>query len=207
MNSRRDWRAGLTTAMPTDTAKPRYLQSCLSSALLIGLLIGIAASVGSGAFFLITRKARSQRDAASAIVAAGGSVQYDYQRRGTEPKGPLWQRTILGDDFFSTIIAAKVMSDGATQYVEQLTELEDMRLENITDAGLENLKGLHNLTELDLSKSQVTDSGLKYLKGLTKLVELNLSDTQVTEAGLAHLRELPIEQLVLSGTRRRVHYA
>ena len=76
-----------------------------------------------------------------------------------------------------------------------------MRLENITDAGLKNLEGLRNLTELDLSKSQVTDSGLKYLNRLTKLVKLNLSDTPVTEAGLVHLRELPVEELDLSGTR------
>jgi len=55
---------------------------------------------------------------------------------------------------------------------------------NVTDAGLEHLKGVHtiNLTWCE----KVTDAGLKYLNGVH---EINLSDCeQVTNAGLKHLK-------------------
>ena len=37
----------------------------------------------------------------------------------------------------------------------------------------------------------MTDDGLKHLKGLTNLSELNLESTQITDAGLVHLKGLP----------------
>ena len=39
----------------------------------------------------------------------------------------------------------------------------------MTDAGLEHLKGLTQLRELNLNDTQVTDAGLEHLKGLTQL--------------------------------------
>ena len=60
----------------------------------------------------------------------------------------------------------------------------------VTDAGLEHLKGLTRLQSLDLSGTQVTDAGLEHLKGLTQLQWLSLEGTQVTDAGLEHLKGL-----------------
>ena len=61
----------------------------------------------------------------------------------------------------------------------------------ITDAGLENLRGLTQLQSLDLAGTKVTDAGLAHLKGLTKLQSLDLfRATNVTDAGLAHLKGL-----------------
>ena len=56
--------------------------------------------------------------------------------------------------------------------------------------GLEHLKGLTNLTDLNLYRTQITDSGLAHLKGLTKLQHLWLTSTQITDAGLVDLKGL-----------------
>ena len=72
----------------------------------------------------------------------------------------------------------------------------------VTDAGLVHLKGLTNLTWLEvsrdgeklrerlLSNTKVTDAGLAHLKGLNNLTGLLLAGTKVTDAGLAHLKGL-----------------
>jgi len=45
------------------------------------------------------------------------------------------------------------------------------------------LRALPKLQCLDLQTSQVTDAGLEHLKGFTTLVDLYLAETQVTDAG------------------------
>jgi len=59
----------------------------------------------------------------------------------------------------------------------------------VSDAGLEHLKGLKNLTTLHLGGIQVTDAGLEHLKGLTNLQTLDLQDTQVSDAGVKELQK------------------
>lgn len=59
----------------------------------------------------------------------------------------------------------------------------------ITDAGLEHLKGLTSLQELHLCFTQVTDASLEHLKGLTDLEWLEMYDTQVTDAGVNELKK------------------
>lgn len=77
--------------------------------------------------------------------------------------------------------------------------LSDMQ---ITDAGLEHLKGLARLKYLNLSGTQVTDAGLARLQGLTSLTFLNLRDTRISDAGLAYLKGLAsFRVLNLSGTQ------
>ncbi len=58
----------------------------------------------------------------------------------------------------------------------------------VTDAGLEQLKGLRQLQWLDLERTKVTDGSLECLSGLTQLQRLDLCDTQVTEAGVEKLQ-------------------
>jgi hypothetical protein len=58
----------------------------------------------------------------------------------------------------------------------------------ITDAGLEQLKGLPQLKSLHLRATSVTDAGLMHLKGLTNLEELILNGTLVTDAGAKDLQ-------------------
>ena len=90
----------------------------------------------------------------------------------------------------------------------ELVELRDLRLGlQVTDAGLEHLKGLTSLQSLSLqslslfnsrpvtsdgrkfSFPKVTDAGLEHLKGLSSLKELYLQGTQVTDEGVKKLQE------------------
>ena len=72
---------------------------------------------------------------------------------------------------------------------------------HVTNAGLEQLKGLTRLRRLHLSSTQIGDAGLAYLKGLSQLQELSLGGTQVGDAGLAYLKGLTrLHVLNLGGT-------
>jgi hypothetical protein len=51
-------------------------------------------------------------------------------------------------------------------------------------AGLEHLKGLAVLEELDVRAKQVTDAGLEHLAGLRALQTLDLRGAKITDAGL-----------------------
>ena len=83
-----------------------------------------------------------------------------------------------------------------------LTELDLRNSSQITDAGLTELRGLKNLTRLDLGDdllggTQITDAGLKELRELKNLTTLNLSNTRVTDAGLTELsKSLPSVQIL-----------
>jgi internalin A len=67
----------------------------------------------------------------------------------------------------------------------------------ITDAGLDNLKGLIQLRILHLEDTLITDARLDNLTGLTQLQMLFLAGTNVTGQGMAKLqRALPNCQIV-----------
>ena len=73
-------------------------------------------------------------------------------------------------------------------------ELTGVRLQKcaVTDAGLEHLRSLTKLVELDLSGTTVTDAGLARLEGLKQLNALDLGGTRVTDRGLPQLRRFPM---------------
>ena len=62
----------------------------------------------------------------------------------------------------------------AWNILRRLTQLQLLNLAHtqVTDAGLEHLKGLAQLKELNLSYTHVTDAGLEHLKGLTQLLRV-----------------------------------
>lgn len=68
--------------------------------------------------------------------------------------------------------------------------IHDLSDRTISDAGLVHLKGLTNLTTLELAGTKISDAGLVHLKGLTHLTTLDLHFTEVCDAGLVHLKEL-----------------
>jgi Leucine-rich repeat (LRR) protein len=49
----------------------------------------------------------------------------------------------------------------------------------------DSLKGLTNLSKLDLAYTQVSGAGLAHLRGMINLSELDLGFTQVSDSGLA----------------------
>jgi Leucine-rich repeat (LRR) protein len=82
------------------------------------------------------------------------------------------------------------ITDAGLEHLKGLTSLTTLGLRGpqITDAGLEHLKGLTSLTTLYLDGPQITDAGLEHLKRLTSLTTLDLRSTQITDAGLAEIK-------------------
>ena len=177
----------------------RFLQFSLRALLVFVLLV----SLGMSWLAVKLEKARRQKEAVEAIERAGGFAKYDYQFHdhklialSAESPAPKWARALLGDDFFHDVTVMGLRSsagDDEAIYLTRLTALEVLFLteSQITDAGLEHLKGMTKLGLLCLSDTQVTDAGLTNIEGLTNLYNLNLSSTEITDAGLKHLKGLP----------------
>jgi len=64
---------------------------------------------------------------------------------------------------------------------------------SISDSGLEYLKDLKNLKDLQLRLTSVSDVGLQHLHGLKKLEDLDLQQTKVTPQGIAGPTKSPAE--------------
>jgi Leucine-rich repeat (LRR) protein len=182
---------------PPPKSRRRWLRFSLRTLLVFVLVL----SVPLGWFAWRLDKARRQREVVEAILKAGGSVVYDYQLdkdgrpNGGEPMTPAWLRKSLGDDFFREVMWVNFhltqVTDAGLEYIKGLNNLEELDLGNtqVTDAGLEHFKGLNSLEGLWLDNTQVTDAGLKHLKGMTNLRELYLNDTQVTDESVEKLRD------------------
>jgi len=145
------------------------------------------------------RQAERQRKAVEAIRKEG-QVYYDYEIGEStwpvkgKPPVPSWLRKLVGDDFFSDVVAVGPAfpinaDDVLSEHVSGLTALVRLNLAHaqVTDAGLEHLNGLTRLEHLVLSGTQITDAGLQYLKGLTSLECLCLDRTQIGDIRLEHL--------------------
>jgi hypothetical protein len=81
----------------------------------------------------------------------------------------------------------------------RLVVMVNLRGTEITDAGLEQLKGLENLEYLNLYSTPITDAGLKHLEGLKKLRHVYVWQTQVTDAGVNALKAAVPEVKIIRG--------
>jgi hypothetical protein len=173
--------------------------------------------VGCG-FEWIIHRVSVQRDAVAAIKHAGGSVQYDSDwSTATLPSGsarkrlawkPKWLVDRTGADFFQNVVSVfftRGASNSELVHVVSLRSLETLVVPSpslVTDAGLVDLKGLTELSNLNIPGSKVSGEGLAHLKGMTKLRMLILWNTQVGDAGLVHLKGMTkLRTLDLSNTR------
>ena len=97
------------------------------------------------------------------------------------------------------------VSDRGIERLKALDQLEDLNLyaaEFITDAAIAFLRGHHRLQSLNLRGTDVTDTSLAYIGTLTNLRSLDISFTQITDVGLEHLASLPLlEELYLGGDK------
>jgi hypothetical protein len=153
------------TETPTDRPKPkrRWFQYSLGTLLVFVTVYAIPCSW----LAVKMRQAERQREATTAIEKLGGQVHWDDKAK----RWPAWLRRVLGDDFFSSVVDVNLSGS------------------QVTDAGLEHLKGLSQLQTLWLDGTQVTDAGLAQLKGLSKLQWLGLNDTKVTDEGVKKLQQ------------------
>ena len=188
----------------------------------LGILI-LAVAIPCGWLSAEIRKAKRQREAVEEIAVHSGQVLYDYQlddagnavQRIEPPGRPSWLPGRRGNDFFRSVAAVRLwnadvselkrlaemsqlrklnlggtqVTDGGMEYLKGLTQLRWLALNGtqITDAGLECLEGMKQLEELDLGGARITDAGLARLAGLTQLQRLDLARTKITGKGLSHL--------------------
>lgn len=104
---------------------------------------------------------------------------------------PLSQETNLLQATFLNV--SEDFSDSDLALLEPLAEQIawlNLGKSAITDAGMQHLANLQNLSKLHLEKTAVTDDGLAHLSGLERLEYLNLYGTAVTDNGLEHLKTL-----------------
>jgi hypothetical protein len=155
-------------------------------------LAAVVAAAGVLYVCWVFRPRHPQHVAIDAIEANGGLVILGPSRLG-EPVERVWRG-----------YSRHKLGDAEMKYIAQLTQLRalDLGYSNISDHGLENLKGLADLRELNLSSTGITDRGLEALRPLVKLDTLYLNDVVITDEGLAHIRGMPeLRTLALSGTR------
>ncbi len=66
----------------------------------------------------------------------------------------------------------------------------------ITDVGLEHLKGHSQICVLSLHRTGITDSGLEHLAGMSALESLDISNTAVSDDGLASIGNRRLDKLM-----------
>jgi hypothetical protein len=144
--------------------------------------------------------ARRQREAVDAIVKAGGSVVYDFQRPAnivgvpvaTEPPGARWLRRLLGDEYFEDVIGVgfsgvKKPTIDVLQQLGRLPKLETVNLSDtqVDEEGLRQFVRIGSLRTLQLEFCQnVTDKALKVVAENKNLAELSLLGTGCTDNGV-----------------------
>lgn len=183
---------------PFPDVKPRRLVRLSVRALMAVVLV-----VGGGLGWMAER-ARVQRDAASAIVRAGGSVSYSWNGQALNvARGrtmPSWLQPLVrvfGIDYFATIetvdLPDNTTDDALMVHVGKLrglTTLPMYGIRAVTDRGLVPLRNLHRLEVLRIYGSAVQGPGLACVEGMPRLKALDLADIPLTDADLSHVAVL-----------------
>src|SRR2546427_3929162 len=148
----------------------------------------------------------------ASIEAQGGEVVRDQKGEIVEIS---LARTWATDADIEQIASAKSLkrldlsltyiSDHGIERLKGLDRLEELNLyaaEFITDAALAFLRGNRQLKRLSLRGTDVTDTSLAYVAELSNLKSLDISFTQITDVGLEHLASLAqLEELNLGGNK------
>jgi hypothetical protein len=177
-----------TTERP---AKLRWYQWRLRSLFVLTLLVAIGMS------WLATtiQNQRKQSLFAIEIIKGGGGARTQ----------PTWLGQTLHDDSLEAvtelIYTVESSDDPLLPQIRGLSQLQSLTLYGATDTELAYLRGLRQLTHLELVQAKVTDQGLKNLEGLSLVQELNLQGTKISDDALALLEKLPaLQTLNLSWT-------
>ncbi len=155
------------------------------------LVLAVVVAMLCSWFAVAMRAAREQKETVTAITKLGGTTSYQYWFVPCTPRGPAWLLEMLGDDFFNDVLEADLESDAQMAYLRGLPRLQYLKLfYEVTDDGMENVKGLLHLRMLEANNTNITDKGLRHLRGLTGLQNLSFYGDKVTDAGMEHLRGL-----------------
>jgi Leucine-rich repeat (LRR) protein len=162
------------------------------------LLLTLVIAIPSSWFAVEMKKSRDQ----NAIEKEVWTVDRDYG----QAVGPFWVQQLLGEDFFTSIIAIR-FSEATDERLAQIDGFDrlqglDLGGTKITDAGLIHLRGMAQLQWLWLYNTEISDAGLAHLEELSQLEKLGLAGTKTTDAGVQHLSGMfRLEMLDLASTR------
>lgn len=101
-----------------------------------------------------------------------------------------------------TLAHAKITDLGLEHLrgLENVRELDCYYCEYVSEDGIAHLRGWKNLEKLNLRGSRVTSKVFEHLAQLTALRDLDISNTQVYDEGFEHLATLPhLERLAIGG--------
>ncbi len=102
-------------------------------------------------------------------------------------------------------ISFTLITDAGIEHLKPLEEVTDLNLysvERITDVAIAYIRGWKNLERLNLRGTDVTDTALQYLAGFPALKLLDVSYTQVTNNGMEYLSLLrSLEELRIGGNK------
>jgi len=183
--------------MTNSKPKRRWYQFSMRTLLVVMLVF----CLGVGWAGARMQRAQENRERVAAVVTAvteieklGGMISSGYEDSATHQdlRPQTWLETLFDDP------GSRDDPVGVLEVMEVSFAFTD----DITDAGLEHLKGMTKLTILDLREARVTNAGLEHLKDLPKLYFLSLGDTRVTDAGLEYVKGLTnLRTLNLRGTQ------
>ena len=151
-------------------------------------------------------------DLRSRVMAQGGEVESDD---GGDVVGVRFGFTWVADgdlDHIAGINSLKRLdlsltriTDLGIERLRPLTGIEELNLyacEHISDTSLAHLRHWKNLRRLNLRGTDITDTGLAYVASHHHLEALDISVTQVTDNGMEHLAELTeLRELTLGANK------
>lgn len=151
-------------------------------------------------------------DLRSRIAAQGGEVETD---EAGDVVGVRFGFTWAADGDLEHIAGIKSLkrldlsltriTDLGIERLRPLTGVEELNLyacEHISDTSLAHLRHWKNLRRLNLRGADITDTGLAYVASHRHLEALDISVTQVTDNGMEHLAELTgLRELTLGANK------
>ncbi len=202
---------GRLTPIPTILGRHRRLQAFRVStrqAEACARVLLLALAVAPSAVAADLREA----DAIRWVVAQGGEVAADASSPGTRVNlgftgandGGLDLLRLIPNISSLDLSFAQITDIGMEQLkgLEQVRELNLFYVEHITDIAMAHLRGWKNLERLSLRGTDITDAGLQHVSSLSTLKSLDISFTLITNVGLEHLAKLNrLEELALGGNK------
>jgi Leucine-rich repeat (LRR) protein len=149
-------------------------------------------------------------DATQWVEDAGGSVLKDATGRitGVDLRAS-WvsdsdlRRLVLLPDLTKLDLSLTRITDQGMQELKNLTGIVDLNLyfaEYVTDEGMAAIKGWKHLKRLNVHGTKSSDTTLEHIAGITTLESLNFGSAVMTDVGLERLISLPnLKELTMGG--------
>jgi len=169
------------------------------------IAVTLCLAVLCGWIAIQVQRGRDQERAIEAIVAAGGSVSFDYGgdapgipglSLNVTPPAPEWLRNQLGEHFFATVDEVWLRCAPGQFDVAHLRDLRclsSLGIDSTPLAGdqLAEISDIGSLEELSLALTPIGDEEIRHLARLKRLRSLDLDFTAVTDDSIEVLGRLP----------------